>query len=65
LALGGTNELIEREKYIGRNLPDPFYLNFWADIESVKSRYIIYCANKHVDPEQDNEEESVTSWDTQ
>jgi hypothetical protein len=65
LALGGTKELIEREEFKGRNLPDTFYWNLWADIEAVRSRYIIYCAKEHIDPEQDDEEESVTSWDTQ
>jgi len=64
LALGGTNELIEREKFMGRNLPDPFYWNLWADLQSVRTRYQYYCVEEHIDPEADDED-SVISWDTQ
>ncbi len=41
----------------------PFYWNLWADLEAVRSRYIIYCVLEHIDPEQDDKEESVISWD--
>jgi hypothetical protein len=43
LALGGTKELIEREQFMGRNLPDPFYWNLWADLQTVRTRYQFYC----------------------
>jgi hypothetical protein len=57
-----------REEFLGVSLPDPFYWNFWADLEAVRSRYIIYCALENIDPQADDDEdqESVTiSWDTQ
>jgi len=36
LALGGTKELVEREQFMGRNLPDPFYWNLWTNIQAVR-----------------------------
>ena len=64
LALGGTKELVEREQFMGKDLPDPFYWNLWADIETVRSRYKYYCVEEHLKPEED-EEDSLVSWDTQ
>jgi hypothetical protein len=43
LALGGIEELIEREQFMGRNLPDPFYWNLWAHLQPVRTRYQYYC----------------------
>jgi hypothetical protein len=64
LALGGTQELIVREQFLGIKVADPFYWNLWADLVQVRNRYIIYCAQEHIDPEEDDEV-SVASWDTQ
>jgi hypothetical protein len=64
LALGGTKELIEREQFMGRNLPDPFYWNLWADLQTVRTRYQYYFVEEHIDPEADDQD-SVTSWDNQ
>ncbi len=68
LVLGGTKELIEREQFMGRNLPDPYYWNLWADLQAVRTRYHYYCVEEHIDPEADDEDSvisSVISWDTQ
>jgi hypothetical protein len=64
LALGGTKELIEWEQCMGRNLPDPFYWNLWADLQAVRTRYQYYCVEEHIDPEADDKD-SVISWVTQ
>jgi len=71
LALGGTQELVEREE-LGLEditiLPDPFYWDLWYDIDNLREEYHHYCAEYQLDPNEGDEEEdddSVISWDTQ
>jgi hypothetical protein len=66
LALGGLNELIQREPLVeaGQNLPDPFYWDLWANLEHLRESYIEFCAEEHFNLEA-SEEESVASLDTQ
>jgi hypothetical protein len=64
LALGGTQELIVREQFLGIKIADPFYWNLWADLAQVRNRYTIYCAQEHIDPVEEDVA-SVASWDTQ
>jgi hypothetical protein len=67
LALGGVKELVEREHLTKvHNLPDPFYWDLWGDIDNLRSYYQYYCADNHLDPLEEEEDlDSVISWDTQ
>jgi hypothetical protein len=64
LALGGTQELIVREQFLGIKIADPFYWNLWADLVQIRNRYTIYCAQEHIDPVEEDVA-SVASWATQ
>jgi hypothetical protein len=67
LALGGIQELIEREQLKGLPLPTPFYWDLWADLDHLREGYPYFCAENNLDPLADDEEDekSVASWDTQ
>ncbi len=56
LALGGTKELITWEIVnTGKKVADPFYWDLWADSDNLRIRYNLYCAEKHIDPEEEEE----------
>jgi hypothetical protein len=72
LALGGLKELVDREPLIkaGHKLADPFYWDFWGNLEHLREAYQTYLAEELFGTSSDEEEEgeedsSVASWDTQ
>ena len=54
LALGGTKELITWEIInTGKKIADPFYWDLWADLDKLRIRYKRFCAERHLNPEEE------------
>jgi hypothetical protein len=64
LALGGLNKLVQRAPLVeaGQKLPDPFYWDWWGNLEHLRESYSEYLAEEIFGHSQ---EESVASLDTQ
>ena len=52
LALGGTKELTTWEVINqGKKVANPFYWDLWADLDILRIKYKLYCAEHYIDPE--------------
>lgn len=60
LALGGTKELTIWEVINQRKkLADPFYWDLWGDLNNLRIKYKLFCAEKYIDPEVEEEDTQV------